>query len=295
MRKTVSFASKELQCRGWLYLPDGLGSGRAPAIVMAHGLSAVKEQALPEYARQFAAAGFVTLVFDYRYFGESDGEPRGQLFPLEMVEDYRNAITWLSDQAEVDPARIGIWGTSFSGGYVLYVGSFDRRVKAVVAQVPNVANPLSRHARSPERWESDSRVMLEDRTERYYTGAVDYVKVVAPEGEPCIIPGKAAYDFFTGSQAAAPNWRNQLTRESLEKMREFDPVTSIGLLAPAALLLIAGERDELISLDAVEKVYQRAVEPKGLHRLPITHFQIYYEPWLSRAAGAAIDWFERYL
>ena len=92
MKKKVSFESKGLQCRGWLYVPDGLKT-RAPAVVMAHGLSAVKEQALPEYAEKFAAAGLVTLVFDYRFFGESEGEPRCQLFPLEMVDDYRNAIT----------------------------------------------------------------------------------------------------------------------------------------------------------------------------------------------------------
>jgi hypothetical protein len=212
-----------------------------------------------------------------------------------MVEDYRNAITWASAQPEIDPQRIGIWGTSFSGGYVLYVGSFDRRVKAVVAQVPNVATPESRHTRSPDKWESDSEAMIDDRLERYWTGAVNYVKVVAPPGEPCIIPGKTAFDFFMGSAAQAPNWRNQLTRESLEKMREFDPVTAVELMSPAALLLIPGERDELIPLEAVNRVYERAKEPKALRSLPITHFEIYYEPWLSRAAGEAIRWFERYL
>ena len=294
MRRVVSFKSKGLDCSGWLYVPDGLEKP-VPAIVMAHGLSAVKEQALPVYAQKFVASGFVTLVFDYRFFGESEGEPRCQLFPLEMVDDYRNAITWVSDQPEVDAERIGIWGTSFSGSYVLYAGTFDRRVKAVVAQVPNVASPATRHARSPERWERDGRAMIEDRIKRYRTGGVDYVKVVDDRGEACVIPGKAACDFFLGSQATAPNWQNRLTRESLEKMREFDPVGSITLMAPTALLLIAGERDELIPIEAVKGVYERAGEPKGLTTLPITHFEIYYEPWLSEAAAAATDWFKRYL
>ena len=294
MRKKVSFESKGLQCSGWLYSPVEL-SKKAPAIVMAHGLSAVKEQALPDYAEKFAAAGFVTLVFDYRFFGESEGEPRCQLFPLEMVDDYRNAITWVSDLPGVDPQRIGIWGTSFSGSYVLYAGTFDRRVKAVVAQVPNVATPESRHNRSPERWETDARTMIEDRIERYRTGHVDYIKIVSALGEPCIIPGKSAYDFFVGTQATAPNWRNQLTRESLEKMREFDPVSSISLMSPTALLLIAGENDELISFEAVKRVSEKAGEPKSLVAFPITHFEIYYEPWLSKAADAAVAWYTRHL
>ncbi len=294
MREKVWFNSKGLKCSGWLYMPERL-EGKAPAVVMAHGLSAVKEQALPDYAEMFVAAGLVTLIFDYRTFGESEGEPRCQLFPLEMVEDYRNAISWLSDRPEVDPQRIGIWGTSFSGSYVLFAGTFDRRVKAVVAQVPNVGTPRARYERSPERWERDAQMMAEERTERYRTGIVEYVKIVSAEGEPCMIPGKSAYDFFVGSQAKAPNWRNQLTRESLEKTREFDPVGLIDLMSPTALMLIAGERDELIALDAVKKVYERAKEPKELVVLPITHFEIYYEPWLSKAAEAAVRWFKKYL
>ncbi len=294
MKETVTFESKGLKCSGWLYVPDRL-KGKGPAVVMAHGLSAVKEQALPEYAEKLAAAGLVTLIFDYRTFGESEGEPRSRLFPLEMVEDYRNAISWLSDRPEVDPQRIGIWGTSFSGSYVLFAGTFDRRVKAVVAQVPNVGTPRARFERSPERWERDARMMADERTERYRTGIVEYVKIVSADGEPCIIPGKSAYDFFMGSQAQAPNWRNQLTRESLDKTREFDPVGLIDLMSPTALMLIAGERDELIAVESVKKVFEKAKEPKELVVLPITHFEIYYEPWLSKAAEAAVRWFKKYL
>jgi uncharacterized protein len=295
MPKRVWFVSKGIRCSGLFYVPEVGGEAKAPAIVMAHGLSAVKEQALPEYAASFVRAGFATLVFDYRHFGESEGEPRCQLFPLDMIEDYRNAISWVTEQPEVDPGRVGIWGTSFSGGYVLYLGAFDRRVKAVVSQVPAIGSPVSRHARSPERWERDGQTMVDDRILRYRTGAISYVKVVAPPGEPCIIPGKSAYDFFTGSQASAPGWRNGLTQESLEKMREFDNVTSISLVSPTPLAVIAAEADELILMETLRNVYDRAGEPKEFHTLPITHFEIYREPWLSKAAALATDFFSRHL
>src|SRR5579883_1809426 len=109
MRRDVTFLSQGLRCAGWLYLPDDLSSqDRRPAIVMAHGFTGVKEMDMPRFAERFVAAGFVTLVFDYRYFGASEGEPRCQLFPQAQIEDYRNAITWLSLQPEVDPERIGI-------------------------------------------------------------------------------------------------------------------------------------------------------------------------------------------
>jgi fermentation-respiration switch protein FrsA (DUF1100 family) len=296
MRKNVMFTSRRLQCSGLLYVPDNLNTGqKLPAIVAANGLSAVKEQVLPDIAERFAAAGFVTLVFNYRFFGDSEGEPRNQLFPLEMVEDYRNAITWISRETEVDPQRIGIWGTSYSAGLVLYVGTFDRRVKAVVGQVPAIFSPGYRYTKDPAKWNSDGEFLLQDRIERYKTGVVNYVKVVAPQGQRCVLRGEKAYDFFMSKQATAPNWRNQLTVESLEKIREFDPVSSVYLMSPTPLLLIPAGNDELIPSEVVMMVYEKVSEPKTILTLPITHFEIYHEPWLSKAADAAVNWFEKHL
>jgi len=225
MRKDITFTSKGLRCSGWLYVPDDLKSGqKVAAIVTNNGLTGVKEAVLPDYAERFVAAGFVTLVFDYRFFGDSEGEPRNQVFPLEMAEDCRNAISWVSQQPEVDPRRIGIWGTSYGGALVLWVGTFDKRVKAVVAQVPGVVqSPPMRRASNPERWDRLGELLLQDRVERYKTGAVNYMKLVAPEGEPCYLQGKEAYDGYMAMKEKAPNWRNQITLESIEKMREFDP------------------------------------------------------------------------
>jgi hypothetical protein len=235
------------------------------------------------------------LVFDFRYFGDSEGEPRSQLFPLHQVEDVRNAITWVSGQPEVDPQRIGLWGTSYGGGIVVYVATFDKRVKAVVAQVPSTTSPEFRRAMDPDRWDYVGEFLLRDRIERYKTGVVKYMKVVAPEGEPCALPGQKTYEGYMPLTESSPNWRNQVTIESLEKTREFDPVRLVHWVAPAALLLIPAEKDHLIPVEAVKDTYDRAREPKALLVLPIEHFEIYEEPWFSKAASTAIDWFEKYL
>lgn len=296
MRKEVSFDSKGLMCRGWLYLPDDVeDEPKVPIVLMAHGLSGVKEQALPDFAERFADAGLAALVSDYRYFGDSEGEPRCQLLPLEQVEDYRNAITWVSEHPRIDPERIGVWGTSFSGGLAAYVGTFDSRVRAVVAQAPALTNAETRRAMDPERWDNVGELLLQDRIARYKTGTVNYMNVVAPEGEPCILPGQEPYDAFMELWDIAPNWRNEITLESLEKIREFDPVSLIHLMAPTALLVIPAEHDSLIPLDSVKRAYEKAGEPKELITLPIRHFDIYKDPWLSRAAAAAVDWFRKYL
>ena len=143
MRKDIEFKTQDgVTLRGWHYLPD-TRVGRCPTIVMAHGYSAVKEMYLDRFAETFAAAGLAAIVFDNRNFGASDGTPRQEIDPHQQVSDYRDAITYAETLAETDASRIGIWGSSYSGGHVLVVAAIDRRVKCVVSQVPLISG----HAR----------------------------------------------------------------------------------------------------------------------------------------------------
>src|SRR6266481_1138854 len=134
-RRDIEFDAEGVTLRGWFYAAEG-ASGPGAAVVMAHGFSAVKEMYLDSFAEVFAAAGLNVLVFDNRGFGASDGEPRQEIDPWAQVRDYRHAITYAGTLPEVDARRIGIWGSSYSGGHVLVIGAIDRRVKCVVSQVP---------------------------------------------------------------------------------------------------------------------------------------------------------------
>jgi hypothetical protein len=121
------------------------------------------------------------------------------------------------------------------------------------------------------------------------------MKVVALEGDPCVLPNKDAYEWYMEFRESVPNWKNEVTIESLEKACEFDPVSLIHLMAPTALLLIPGEYDNVIPIEAVKETYEKAREPKAFSVLPITHFAVYKDPWLSKAADLAIDWFQEHL
>ena len=296
MRKEVRFQSNGLGCAGWLFIPDGLTEKqKAPAVVMGHGLSAVKEQGLEPFAQRFCEEGFATLVFDYRCLGESEGDPRCQHFPLDMAEDFKNAVTWLSTQPEVDAERIGLWGTSYGGGLAVHAGTFDPRVKAVVAQAPSVLSPSDRRDMNPEKWEQVGRFLSQDRVVRYKTGKVNCLKVVAPNDETCVLPGRESYENYMKLKQNAPTWRNQITLESLEKMREFDPVSSIHLMPPTALLMIPAEKDALLPFAVLKAAFDKAAEPKRLVSLPIGHFDIYEEPWRSQAIEHALAWYQEHL
>ncbi len=296
MRRDISFGSGQDTCAGWFYLPDeAQGKAELPLIIMAHGLSGVKEQGLGEVAEIFSSAGYAVVVFDFRHFGDSTGEPRQQIFPLDMVEDYRNAITWASSQPNVDAKRVGIWGTSLSGALATYTATVDPRVKALAIQVPVIMSPSVRRSLDPAKWDMMRDILNADRIARYETGEVKTIPVVAQGDGPCILPGAEAYDFFTGSQEMAPNWRNEVTLESLEKFREFDPVSNIEMMSDVAYLLIGGEKEHLIPPDILQAAFDRVPEPKKMVMLPIGHFGVYQEPWLSTATNEARDWYDTYL
>jgi uncharacterized protein len=117
-RRDIAFDAEGVTLRGWFYRAEDT-EGRGPTVVMAHGFSAVKEMYLDAFAEVFAAAGLNALVFDNRNFGASDGEPRQEIDPWQQVRDYRHAITYAGTLDDVDSTRMGVWGSSYSGGHVL--------------------------------------------------------------------------------------------------------------------------------------------------------------------------------
>ena len=297
-RRDVTFVSQGLKLAAWYYVPKNLKPDeRRPAIVMAHGFSAPKEALLQNFADRFAAAGFVVTVFDYRYLGASEGEPRNQIFPGEQIEDYRNAITWTQMQKEVNPERIGVWGTSYSGAHVLHLAAFDRRVKAVVSQVMLVDGPANAaRLNRADNLPLVAGFLAQDRAQRYTSGKINYLPVVAPEGQPSALPTPESYDFFFKVVASsAPRWENRVTLESMEKFLEYNPAANIHRISPTPLLMVVAEDDRLTPTDLAIEAYQRAREPKKLVMFKGGHFNGYQEPGLNITAPAAVDWFKQWL
>lgn len=298
MREDVEFTSKGVTCRGWLYRPDGAAPDAAlPAVVMAHGFSGVRELDLPRFAEAFVAAGLAVLVFDFRFLGASDGEPRQQVLPNEQREDYRNAITWLRRRPGIDPERIGLWGTSYSGGHVLHLGAFDRRVKAVVSQVPNVGAFRSALAQgAPEALHLMSSLLTADREGRYPGEDVHTLPVVGPPGSPAVLGTPDAYEFFQQGIAEDTTWVNEVSIESVEQLLSDDPACAMELIAPTPLLMVVAAQDSLIPVDVARAVFERAGEPKRLLELDCGHFDVYStEPYHSEVLTAETDWFVTHL
>jgi fermentation-respiration switch protein FrsA (DUF1100 family) len=296
-RRDVLFPSEGLFCAGWYYLPADLAEGqRYPAIAMAHGWSGVKEMGLPNFAEAFAAAGFVVLVFDYRYLGQSEGEPRGQIVPDEQRLDYKNAITWLSAQPEVDSGRIGVWGTSFSGGHVLVVAAQDRRIKCVVAHVPAVGVRSTtlrwlRRGMFREVW-SVGRLLVR---QVLHPAQTLMIPVVSAGHGPATLPGEEAWRWKQRGAARGGTWRNEVTVRSVLAAMRDSVRPSIPRIAPTPLLMVIASRDEYCFTDEQVRAFASAGEPKKLHQVDGGHFDFYDGPGLVQVLPVEVDWFRTHL
>jgi uncharacterized protein len=296
MRQDVEFDAEGVTLRGWLYTPDG-ASGPAPTVVMAHGFSAVKEMYLDRFAETFASAGLAALVFDNRNFGASDGEPRQEIDPWAQVRDYRHAITYAETRDEVDAGRIGIWGSSYSGGHVLVVGAIDRRVKCVACQVPLVSG----HANFRALVRADFIKPFQDgfaadRRARYAGEAPAMVPVVQEDPlAPCALPTADSWTWFTETgESRAPSWRNEVTMRSVELFTEYEPGTYLPWISPTPLLMCVAEGDHLTPSDLAVAAFATANEPKRLVILPGGHFDAYVAGF-DEASTAATDWLTEHL
>jgi hypothetical protein len=287
----IRFWSHGVKCSGLLYTPRKKDN-KLPAIVMANGFGAVKEMYLPEYAKRWAEEGFVVLAFDYRYFGESEGEPRCRLFPEEQLADYRCAIHYIKSLDYVDKDRIGIWGTSFSGGHVVTLLAFPPPgVKCGVAQVPNV---VTYKVAISYFGTLDILMELADiAREGTCKNTPETMPIVAKEGLSALRT-EEAYEFYTQAEKLFPTFRNMVTLDSVERVLQYYPAAYAEIVSRPIKIIVA-EMDTTTPPELVEEMYRKIPAEKEFKTLPAGHFDLYFSPHLERAADEALAWFKKYL
>ena len=262
------------------------------------------------------------LVYDNRSFGSSDGLPRCEIIPSLQVSDMQDAITYAQTLEEIDSERIAIWGSSYSGANVLQVAALDRRVKAVLAQVPMIsgwenANRLISSVAIPEIQKicvagyiiHNFRLIILDRINRMKGGKPATVPVVTndPHGMAAL-PGIGAWEYFeTAHLTKAPNWVNEVTIKrfcthpstkltfSLEVLPSHNPRPYIPLIAPTPLLLTVAANDTITPTDLQLAAYNEAREPKQLELVPGDHFVVYAGPTFEKVVSTQTEFLRKWL
>ncbi|MCH2187018.1 alpha/beta fold hydrolase [Myxococcota bacterium] len=286
--------------RGDFYRPEG--QDPVPAVVMTHGFSATRSMCLAPFAEMFCRAGLAVLVYDHRCLGASDGRPRGEINPWAQMRDQRKALSWLEVQEGVDPDRLGLWGSSFSGGEVLVLGAVDERVQAVVANVPLAGFPGRDYTDAVAGFEAIKAALLDESGQGLADRSSDppqRLRVVddarSPESNPppIFLPQEESAEWFLGQgRMPGSGWTNDVQLvNAFGCDPPFDPGFCVEFIAPAALLLVVAQEDRLCSVEAAEQAFERAGEPKQLLMVPGHHFSNYQGPSLRTSAEAMKDFF----
>ena len=288
-RTDVEFRSAGERCAAWLYRPEGADRGApVPLIVVAHGFGMVREAGLDRYAERSAAAGFGALVFDYRHFGASGGMPRELLDIDRQLEDWRAAIEHGRQIDWVDPDRVALWGSSFSGGHVVRLASEDVRIVTVVSQVP--FSGTGRSESSPRRSFVAKLIFaaLRDRLAATFGRGPVYLPVTAAPGTPCLFEVPPGADPLAALLPEGEHsWRNRFTPRVLLALPGYKPFEAVGRIDRPWMLSVC-DRD---SVTPAERAVERAGASSGLvlRRYPIDHFEIYSGEWFERAVGDQVE------
>jgi cephalosporin-C deacetylase-like acetyl esterase len=301
-QREVEFISGGETVRGDLLLPEG--DGPFPVVVMAGGWCYVKELRQPQYAADFVRRGFAALIFDYRRMGASDGEPRQHIEPWDQIEDYKNAITFVSNMPEIDADRIGIWGISYSGGHVLIVGATDQRVKSVVSNVPVIDGYQTMwRMHGTVRFRMLRSLIAEERVKRTASGTHSYMPMsgtpAGPNDELSVWPDDDVRKVFEELQATqAPRHEHRNTIASTERLMEYDASIFAPRLINVPTMMIVADGDDITMWDQEIAAFDAIPSPrKELVVIPSTsHMTLYSDVTaLEFAARAAGSWFSRTL
>ena len=270
--RTANVISEGVRIQAEVLSLKSLAGKKLPTIVMGHGWGGVAAQ-LRRDAAEFAQAGYLVVTFDYRGWGASDSRMavfqgkevpvREVVDPLDMATDWLNVLHWVQAEPQLDPARLGIWGSSYAGGHVIYAAAHDPRVKALVSQVGGM----------------DSRPATEADRQRALAEATKMTR-----GEVGYYPPRAQ---IVGKLYGGPVW---------SKMLLYAPVEDAAKLDKCASLFIIAEKEELFdNRDNAIKAYNLAKGPKKLETIPgITHYGVYLQA-REQCHKLSQAWFDEYL
>jgi dienelactone hydrolase len=290
-REDVWFNSGSDRISAWLYRPAT--DGDAPLLVMAHGLGAVRTMRLDTYAERFCEAGYACLVFDYRNFGDSEGAPR-QLLDIRMqLQDWTVAVAYARTLSGIDSNRIGLWGTSFSGGHVIATAARFPGIAAVVAQCPFTDSVASLGAVDPLISARLTALAARDLITARLGGTPVMVQTAGLPGEVALMTSPDAYPGFLGLVPDGVEMRNEVAARIGLKLLPYRP-GRLAAKVPCPILFCICETDTVAPSGPTRRY--AATAPRGEIKLyPEGHFEIYVGDAFERVLADQLEFLSRHL
>jgi fermentation-respiration switch protein FrsA (DUF1100 family) len=268
-RQDVSFISSGTRCAATLVRPQAGGS-RLPVVVVGPGLAGVRTGRLSAIAERFAEAGLAALVFDYRYLGDSDGQPRQLVRVRRQLADWHAAVAAARGLPGLDPARVALWGGSIGGGHVLRVAARDPALAAVVSHVPLVDGISSALAVRPALAQQLRLVgaAVTDMVRSILRRPPLYIAVTGPPGSLAVLTSPDADPEY---RALLPSgWDDRIAARVALSLLLYQPGRTVSRVR-CPLFVALGTRDVITPPDRAARLVG-AARHVDIRRYPVTHF-----------------------
>ncbi|MBW2612344.1 MAG: alpha/beta hydrolase [Deltaproteobacteria bacterium] len=276
-RQDVSFMVDGVTLSGWLYLPQDLAKP-VPCVVLNTGFCGTKDFLLEKYALRFVEAGFAAISFDYRHFGDSQGEPRQIYSVSKQLEDNKAVVAFARTRSEIDAEKIFLWGTSSSGNYGIMLAAEDKRIAGVIGQTPS----LDHHAEGKMIVKREGmswflKLILHAQKDKLRSRFGLSSHTFPAVGKPGTTAMLIAPGFFEGYQKIAKNSKSFQNEVCARIMLAFDEPNLLKSAenVTCPVLFILCEDDNLTLPDAHKKIEKTLGELVKFIKYPIGHFEIY--------------------
>ncbi|MDY6451236.1 alpha/beta hydrolase [Acinetobacter faecalis] len=266
---------------------------KPPVIIMAHGLAALRQFKLVQFAKRFARTGYAVVLFDYRYWGGSSGRPRELVSLKAQLEDWRTMISHLSERQSIDAERMILWGTGLSGGYVLSLAATLANIKAVITQVPYVDGTAS-VKRYPLQQLS---IALKISTQDYMGAKVGMLPKTLPvvdTSELCFMPSKDSYEGFLSILNTDYFWSGEIPARAFFSLMRYRPIQVVRQIK-VPVLFIAALEDSVVPIEASRETVTNIAPYVEYHEWDIKHYDIFHGKWFEKAISTQLEFLQQHL
>jgi len=306
-RQDIAFKVDGLTLNGWIYLPQVTTNqnlaveditkqhGPVPCIVLNSGFCGTKDIILEKYALEFVEAGFAALAFDFRHFGDSEGEPRQLYSEPKQLADIKAAIEYARSRSEIDSEKIVIWGTSSSGNFGIMIAAEDERIIGVIGQTP----ALDSEADGQRILERDGIWWLlkllvhaqRDMGRSRFGLSAHTIPAVGKPKTTAVHIGPGIFDGYTQFAKTSRTFKNEVCARLTFATESGDLLETAEKVNCAVLLLLC-EKDNINSADSHEEIEAILGNKLKIIKYPIGHFEIYAGEYFENAISEQVSFIQ---
>lgn len=268
--------------RSKILISDGLCLGQMNTDQKSIQFSGLKEQFLFEFALRFQQAGYTTLVYDNRNWGESEGKIRNETNPLQSVHDYYDAFDYAASLPDVDSSKIVYWGSSLSGGVVIQAAGVDTRICGVIAQAPFVSAEIQVDPMTaplvPALFQDRAAVRAGQKSTMIPVYPESIEEAVSGNSQ-AVIQAPDVFSYVDECRRRGITQERWVTGQTVLNLKHFEPKYFLHKISPNPILMIVAENDTTTSSESQLEAFELAKEPKSVHVIKdVGHFDIYFGP-----------------